>query len=246
MSRPITDLLPDIRLAASGVPEMVATYYLTRSLSEFLDRSEAWREWLPVRTIGDITDGIASWPNHLDDETQRWARIKRIDKMRWYPTGNTVEFKTASQLQDIDPEWRSRQGARAFHYTNESEAPAGAEDEVSGFRIRLYPIPAADIDPTHGVETRAVVVTDVVANMGLGDFDDQIPTVPDRVFYPWRNAIVDGALSSLYLMPGKDWTDPGLAAVKAASFAAAIVQAKSRADAEYGNPKFTTGYGGIP
>lgn len=245
MSRSIAELLPDVRIAASGCPEFLALFMLTRSLGEFLDRSEAWREWLPVRTVGDIIDGVTSWPNHLDDDSQRWARIKRIDKVEWHPSGHVVCFKTPSQLQEIDPMWRTREGTSAWAWTSDGESAALDEESVSGYQVRLYPVLSSAADPTHGIRPRVVVVTDVVTDMGQNDFDGQVPVLPDRIFYPFRDAIVSGALASLYLIPGKDWTDQKLAAYYRGNYEAAIVRAKSRADAEYGNPVFTTGYGGI-
>lgn len=245
MSRSIRDLLPDVRIAAAGVPEFLALYSLTRSLGEFLDRSEAWREWLPVLPTAQFLDGLAHWPNHLDDDTKRWARIRRIDKMEWHPTGSPVEFKTASQLQEIDPLWRTRTGAKVLFAVNEGEFPAPDADHVSEFQVRVVPIPMAGIDPTFGIRPRVVATTDAVADMNLDVFDGQVPTVPDRIFYAFRDALVDGALARLFLMPGKDWTDQKLSTLHRVSFENAIVRAKSRADAEYGNPSYTTSYGGL-
>lgn len=245
MSRSVRELLPDVRVATGGVPEFLALWALTGALSEFLDRSEAWREWLPVRTVTDITDGVTSWVNHLDDDTQRWARIKRIDKLTWHPSGCDIKFKTVSQLQETDPEWRTREGSSAHYWTTYGEEAAASDDTVSGYRIALYPVPSADVDPTYGVKPRVVIVTDVVADMDQSGFDDQIPVIPDRIFYPFRQAIVSGALATLYLMPRKDWTDQKLAAYHRAAFEAAIDRARSRADADYGHPVHTVAYGGI-
>lgn len=243
MSRSISELLPDVRIAAAGVPQFVALYTLTRAFGEFLDRSEAWREWLPVTPADEIVAGVASWSNHLGDNTKRWARIKRFDKVRWSPTGELIEFKTADQLQEIDPEWRTRTGSKPYYWTTDGEAAAIDEDHVSGYQVRFYPV--TDLDDAYGVVPRAVVVTDTVGDFDLNDFDSQIPTVPDRIFYAFRNAIVSGALADLFLMPGKDWTDQKLASYHRSQFDAAIGRAKSRADADYGNASFNTGYGGI-
>lgn len=245
MSRSVRDLLPDVRVVSAGVPEFLALYSLTRSLSEFLDRSEAWREWLPVLVTADFLTGLAAWSNHLDDDTKRWARIKRIDKLEWYPTGEVVKFKTPSQLQEIDPEWRTRTGTRVYCYTNEGESAAADADHVSGYQIRVVPIPVSGLDASYGIRPRVVVTTDAVADFELSTFDSQIPQIPDRIFYAFRDAIVDGALARLFLMPGKDWTDQKLSAAHRTSFERAVVTAKSRADAEFGNPSYTTGYGGI-
>jgi hypothetical protein len=244
--RSINDLLPDVRVAAAGVPQFLALYVLTRSLSEFLDRSEAWREWLPPRLMPNIEDGLTSWPNHLMSFTQQWARIKRIDNVRWTSDGKEISFATSLQLQETDPQWRTRTSAKPVHWTNEGEGAPANGSQVSSYQIRLYPAPASDVDVSLGVEARAVVVTDSVSDTGQSNFDGQIPEIPDRVFYAWRNAIVSGALATLYLIPRKDWTDQKLASYHRTEFDRAIVMAQSRANAEYGHPVMTTTYGGIP
>jgi hypothetical protein len=245
MSRSIRDLLPDVRVNAAGVPEFLALHALTRSLGEFLDRSEAWREWLPVLPTAQFLTGLAHWPNHLDDDTQRWARIRRIDKMQWYPTGSPVDFKTASQLQEIDPQWRTRTGSKVLFAVNEGEFAAPDADHVSEFQVRVYPIPMTGVDPTFGIQPRVVVTTDVVSDMDLDAFDGQVPTVPDRIFYSFREAIVAGALANLFMMPGKDFSNPKLAVYHRNVFESSIVRAQSRANAEFGHPTFTTSYGGL-
>lgn len=245
MSRSIRDLLPDVRVNTAGVPEFLALYSLTRSLGEFLDRSEAWREWLPVLPTAQFLTGTARWPNHLDDDTKRWARIKRIDKMEWHPTGDPVVFKTVSQLQDADPLWRTRTGTKVRLWTHEGEFAAPDDSHVSEYQVRVYPMPEAGIDVTYGIRPRVVVMTDAVADFELDGFDGQIPVIPDRIFYGFRNAIVAGALATLFVMPRKDWSDQKLSALYGSQFEAAIVRAKSRADADYGNPTYSTGYGGI-
>mgnify|MGYP006175348257 CR=1 FL=1 len=77
------------------------------------------------------------------------------------------------------------------------------------------------------------------------EFDNQVPSIPDRIFYPFRQGIVSGALAHLYMMPGKDWTNPQLAQPHGAKFENTIADAKSRADRDFGNAPLTTKYGGI-
>lgn len=245
MSRSISDLLPEIRTNAAGCPEFLALYSLTRSLSEFLDRSEAWREWLAVRTVADIANGIATWYNHLDDDEVRWARIKRIDAMRWYPTGTPVTPRTIQQLQSIDPLWRTREGSTARHFVLEGETAAASATTVSQHRVRLYPMLSSQVADTDGVQPRVVVVTDVVADMDLSVFDDQIPVLPDRIFYAFRELITAGALARLFAMPGKDWTDQKLAGYYDGKFERGVIEAKSRADNDFSNAPVVCTYGGI-
>lgn len=244
MSRSVRDLLPDVRIAAAGVPEFLALYSLTRALSEFLDRSEAWKDWASTSTdFADATGGIATWINHLAQPTQRWMRMKRIDMLRWSADGTLIRFRTAEQLQGYDALWRTRTGTRPLYFTTEGEL-AAAGVSPSGFRVRLYPAPQS-IDVVGSIEPRFVITTDAVAAFALSEFDSQVPPVPDRIFYPFRQGIVSGALAHLYMMPGKDWTNPQLAQPHGAKFENTIADAKSRADRDFGNAPLITTYGGI-
>lgn len=249
MSRSITDLLPDLRIAAPGAPEFVALYCLTRALGEFLDRSEAWRQWIDEpRPLADVENGLVSWPNHLDDATKRWARIKRVDMLRYFveadienEDGEEVHFMTEAQLQKRDWKWRDRLGSRPLYYTRNDELPAEM-GEVSQHTIRLYPLPFADA--LGEFRARVVVVTDTVANFGLDSYDGQVPVLPDRIFYPWRYGLVCGALAQLQMMSGKDWADPRMAAAHQVRFDESVVMAQSRADRDYNNAELLVQYGG--
>jgi len=244
MSRSVRDLLPDVRIAAAGVPAFLALYSLTRSLSEFLDRSEAWKDWASTQTdYADATGGIATWINHLAQPTQRWMRLKRIDMLRWSEDGRLIPFRTAEQLQAVDVRWRTRTGTRPLYFTTEGEL-AASDVSPSGFRVRLYPAPQSE-DVVGSLEPRFVITTDAVADFSLSEFDNQVPSIPDRIFYPFRQGIVSGALAHLYMMPGKDWTNPPLAQPHGAKFENSIADAKSRADRDFGNAPLTTKYGGI-
>lgn len=242
MSRPITDLLPDVRINAAGVPEFLATYMLSGAFEEFLDRSEAWKEWGTAFAFSSATTGLKSWQNHSGVATQRWVRIKRVDKLQVVETGKDIPFRTANQLSGYDSLWRTREASCPQYYTTEGELAASG-DNVSGFQIRLYPRPAAGA--VYTILPRFVLGVAPVTGMGLEDHDDEVITAPDRIFYPYRNALVSCALARLYLMPGKDWSNPGLAQLHAVAFENAVTDAKSRADRDFGNAPLVMGYGGI-
>ena len=242
MSRPITDLLPDLRINAPGVPEFLGTYMLSGALQEFLDRSEAWREWGSAFDFADATDGLQSWQNHIGVATQRWVRIKRVDKLQIVETGKDIPFRTANQLSCYDPMWRTRESSCPEFYTTEGELAASGSN-VSGFQIRLYPQPAVGAD--HTILPRFVLTVAQVAGMDLDDNDDEVITIPDRIFYAFKNAIVGGALARLFLMIGKDWSNPRLATLYATAFENSVTDAKSRAERDFGHAPLTMSYGGI-
>ena len=149
---------------------------------------------------------------------------------------------TEQQLQRRDWHWRDREGSRPLYFTRNDELAPG-EDEVSQHTIRLYPRPLADA--LGEVRARVVVVTDKVADINLDDSDGQVPELPDRIFYAFRYGIVCGALAQLYMIPGKDWTDPKMAAPHMANFENAIAMAQSRADRDYTNAVLLVQYGGL-
>lgn len=249
--RLITDLMPDVRIAVPGAPDFVALYCLNRACSEFLDRSEAWRQWIESpRPLGDIEDGLVSWPNHLDDDEIQWARIKRVDMLRYFveadienEDGEEICFMTEQQLQRRDWHWRDREGSRPLYYTRNDELPVG-EGEISQHTIRLYPLPFSDA--IGEVRARVVVVTDVATGTGmLSNVDGQIAQLPDRIFYAWRYGIVCGALAQLYMIPGKDWSNAAMAAPHMANFENTIALAKSRGDLDYNNAELLVQYGGL-
>jgi hypothetical protein len=52
--------------------------------------------------------------------------------------------------------------------------------------------------------------------------------VEDWIYDTWADALVNGAISRLAIMPGKEWTDAGLAAMHKAMFEQAITKTRIR------------------
>lgn len=240
-------LLPDLRIQAPGCPEPLLTYALSRALSRFLDETEAWREWGPVRTVGDIgtsgphgdRDGLLVWDNHLDDASQRWVYVKRIDMLKWVPTGQEVKFKTAAQLQEWDSDWRTTTGALPMFFAHEGEGATGT------IQARVYPIIDTTVDSSYEFLPRFVLGTEVSSGTGqFSTFDTQLPQIPDRLFRAYREAIVSGAMAILTVIPGRDWTDAKLAMYHAGVYERLAADARARAVREFGHTDSLVRYGG--
>lgn len=244
--RSVAELLPDVKIAAPGIPDFLALYYLTRAVSEFLDRSEAWKEYGPVRTVDTLRDfdGYLTWPNHLDDGSSQYYRIKRCIHLKWSDDGAEIPFQTIDQLQSYDTDWLATEGAKAIAFTEQTDEDNDSLG-ITEFSIRVYPLIADDVDGDIYLTPRFVITTDVVSNLGTSVADSAVPYLPDRIFYAYRNALVSGALAHLYMIPGKDFSNPSLAPPHLAMFEAAIVRAESRAGNEFGRTQLSTTYGGI-
>lgn len=247
--RDITELLPDVKIAAPGVPDFLALYYLTRAVSEFLDRTEAWKEFGPTRTVDQLRDrdGYLSWVNHLDETDNRYLRIKRCVHLKWSTDGDEIPFQTIAQLQRFDNDWAVTEGSRAQAFTLQSEQDPDNTPDITQFAVRVYPLIADDVDGTIYLTPYMVIATDSVSLIGITLFDEaEFGTpLPDRIFYAWRNQLVSGALSQLYMLPGKDWTDLRLGGLHLEMFEQGIIRAESRAGNEFGRTTLSTGYGGI-
>jgi hypothetical protein len=246
MMRSVTELLPDVKIAAPGIPDFLALYYLTGAVSEFLNRSEAWLEYGAGRTVDTLRDfdGYLTWPNHLDDGSSQYYRIKRCVHMKWSDDGAEIPFQTIDQLQSYDTDWLAREGSKPIAFTEQVDEDNDSLG-ITEFSIRVYPLIADDVDGDIYLAPRFVVVTDVVSNLGTSTADNAVPYLPDRIFYAFRNQLVSGALARLYMLPGKDWSNSRLAATHLQMFEDGIVRAESAAGREFGRSCLTTGYGGI-
>jgi hypothetical protein len=231
VSKNLSELLPDVLLSASGCPPMIATQALSSAVREFLEATSAWKTW--VAAIDVVADQATyAFPNHLMDPAEAWARTTSIDMLRWAPTGREIPFMTAADLQDADPQWRTRGGA----------VPSAWTYEIDSAEVRLYPVPTTGV--ADALEARLVVSTHTYAGVGATATDTQPVLLPDEVFHKFRDAFVSGALARLYAVPRRDWTDYQAARYHREAFERAKIDAKSEADVDYNDVGLTVNYGG--
>lgn len=236
MSRNLSELLPDVLLSTSGCPPMIATQALSSATREFLDATDVWKVWIaPIDTVAG--QATYSFPNHLMDPLEAWARTKTIDALRWAPTGRDLDFKTAQQLQAADRLWRTREAAIPAAWTYEIDSGD------STAMVRLYPVPADTV--VDALEARLVISTHTYAGIGATPDDELEVSLPDEIFHKFRDAIVSGALGRLYAIPRRDWTDFKAAGYHKSLFEEAKVSAKSEGDVDHGEPCLTVAYGGL-
>lgn len=231
MSKNISELLPDVLLSASGCPPMIATQALSSAVREFLEATSAWKVWVPsVDTVA--SQATYAFPNHLMDPDEAWARTTSVDMLVWGPTGREIPFMTALDLQDADPQWRTREAAVPLAWTY----------EIDSATVRLYPVPSEVV--VDALEARLVISTHTYSGVGA-TANDLLPVLlPDEIFHKFRDAFVSGALTRLYTIPRRDWTDYQAARYHREVFEQAKIDAKSKADVDYNDVGLTVNYGG--
>ena len=219
----VTALYPRVRLEAPGVPEPLLAEVVMEAIQEFFSDSEIWRhttstllDWTTAAVFPTLTQGV---------ELPATTRIKRVDILKYASDGpnlKAVPFKTRQQLDGEYPDWEVRTGSSPVAWTNDG----------LGAQPRIIPIAAANV--TGSLQVRSIVVP-----------TSSMTDLPDYWFDEFDDVIRAGALSKLLAMPARDWTSEQLGAFYMSKFQDGIKTAKSRAEAEFGQPNRTMSYGGI-
>lgn len=219
---PITDRLWMVREALPGVPEPVLFRRYMQAAKDFFRRSNAW-----VYVVTDVDDDRATtglpfvdlYP-YLPVDTS----IVDILSIK-YQDGTPIRFMARDQLNEQILDWQNQEGTnKPDYYTliepgSWSFVPSKPSQDLSAaftFRVSLAP----------KVPDRT--------------------TLPDFLLDEWDEALAAGALASLYALPGRDWSDVNLATAHSIAFESWVIKARSRAEADYGQPVRTVVYGGIP
>ena len=219
----VTALYPRVRLEAPGAPEPLIQDVVMEAMQEFFSDSECWRHtspsllnWTTAATFPTLGAGT---------ELPAATRVKRIDIVK-YASDSTnlkkVPFKTRQQLDLEYPDWEVRTGTSPVAWTNDG---IGSQPRI---------IPIADADVNSSLQVRSIVVP-------LSTMTD----LPDYWYDEFDDVIRAGALGKLLAMPGRDWSDAALAVYYMGKFTQGVKTAKSRAEAEFGQPDRIMAYGGI-
>lgn len=226
MTVDISTLLPETRIELPGIAEPVLKAKLYQILRQFYWESEAWKytydnglDW----TINDPTvpAGVAG----TDYPTK--CVVKRVDMIKYNSGGSgwdkTIPFLSRDELDRTDGDWHDATGSSPQSWTHENSGTA-----------RINPVASATV--TTGLLIRAVIAPVYTA------VDD---TLPAFLYYEHEAALRSGILGQLMAQSGKDWSNPEQAGIYQAAYAAGIKKAKSRSEADFGQPKDTMAYGGI-
>ena len=222
MSVALSTLYPELRTELPGIPEPLLVAATKRITRQFFRKSEAWRYDLDsvVDYTIALTFPVITAGTHIPTDTH----VVRIDKVRYGVTNasRTLLFVPRDQLDRENPDWSTETGTSPKYWTN---IAAGA--------ARIIPIASATV--ASSLHIRAVIAP-----------NPDLTSIPDFLFYEFEETIKFGVLAQLMKIPGKDWSAANLATLYEKKFQNGINQAKSKAQAEYGQPNREMVYGGIP
>jgi len=226
MTVAISTLLRDSRLELPGIAEPVLQAKLFQIIRQFYWESEAYKYTYDNGLDWTINIPAAPAPSAGTDIPAKFV-VKRVDNIKYDAAGvawdKEVPFLTRDELDRANSDWRSETGTSPSAWTIDNEGAA-----------RIVPIPTATV--TTGLLIRAVIVPVLTV---------VTDTLPDFLYYEHEAALRAGILGQLMAQPGKDWTNPQQAGFYQNVYGSGILKAKSRAEADFGQPKGTMAYGGI-
>lgn len=212
-----------LRVELPGIPEPVLADGVRKSIQQFFKESESWRHTVP--SLLDWTTALPFPALDAGTEIPTDTRVLRVDRVKYASDGKSLRpimFRTRQQLDTDYRDWEVKTGNTPLVWTNDS----------GGDQPRIIPI--ANDDKLGSIKARVMIVP-----------VDALIDLPDFFFYEFEDAFKNGTLARLMKIPGKDWTNFSAAAAYLAMFKGDIKTAKSRANAEYGQPDHEMSYGGI-
>lgn len=220
----LTAVYPKVRIEAPGAPEPLIEDVVADALRDFFRDSECWRH--TTTTLLDWSVGVDFPTLTQGVELPANTRLKRIDVVKYGTGGETLRelpFRTRQDWDCTVSNWEQKTATSPYGWTND---PHGAAPRI---------VPGADATQSGVLQVRSIVVP----TSSLTDIDDYFY---DEFHDLWRF----GALARLLKMPGRDWTNPAMAAFYEAKEEEGVKMAKSRAQAEFGQPtQRIMAYGGI-
>ena len=225
MAIALATLLPELRVELPGVPEPLLAAALARITRQYFRKSETWKfqvsnvlDWTTALTFPVITPGT---------DIPADTHVVRIDTVKYKTGGSgtshrTVRFKTRDQLDRENPDWETEVGSSPSAWT-----------KIDDSQAVIVPIASADV-------LASLTIRTIIAP------DPALLTIPDFLFYESEETIKQGVLAQIMKVPGKDWTNINLAVKYKRDFNEGVEDARSKAQAEYGQPFREVEYGGIP
>jgi hypothetical protein len=187
----LSKFLPLVLPHVPGVPQFMATFNLRLSAIEFCKRTRCWRHVVSV-LFDAATEAVVA---------PAYAAIHEFETALW----NNETYLRPIQFSDVDEPSATAAAGSVPQYVTQAESNT----------VRV--IPAAD-----GTLALTLFLMPVNGSSFAADADgnmvDLYDVVPDFLYLQHAEAIAAGAIARLMSMPGKDWTNPQLAAVHAARF----------------------------
>jgi hypothetical protein len=179
----ISEIIPDIRVHIPEIPSFVATRELLRAAREFCEETRAWRYSFNLSTIANTaTYDLISSAGLTNVELVDVVSIKNTDG------GEPVKGKTYYWLDANLSDWRSETAEEATWYVLDSNNT-----------IRLVHTPASTTANKYHVR---MAVKPLLTSTAISDLIEN----------KYDEYLIHGALSRLYLIPRKPWSDARLGA----------------------------------
>jgi len=224
MTVALSTLEPSLRIELPGILEPVLNDAIVRVVRQFFWRSEAWKYTADNGLDYTINQAYFTAPVAGTDIPAD-TLVKRVDTVKYNSDGSSwdkeLAFKTKDELDRENADWETETGTSPSYWT------------INGNGV-ARPVPIASATVTDGVLLRVVIVP-----------DPSLLVLPDFLFYEFEEVFKAGVLGQLMKQPGKDWTDIKMSVFYTAMFDDGIKNAKSRAEASFGQPKDTMAYGGL-
>lgn len=226
MTVAIETMLPEIRVELPGLPVPILKAALYRVIRQFFWETEVWKytydnglDW----TLSQLAIEAPAAGTDIPDK----CVVKRVDTIFYSASGSgwnrKVPFKTRDELDRANNDWYTEVGSTPLAWTHGNDGAALITPQV-----------AATV-------TTAFLIRSIIAPV-FTSVDD---TLPDFLYYEFEETIKAGILAQLMKQPHKDWSDFEKAVFYGNVFAAGSKIAKSRGQADFGQPKGTMAYGGI-
>jgi hypothetical protein len=226
MAIAISTMLPELRVELPGIPVPILNAALYRVIRTFFWKSEVWKYTYDNGLDWTLNQLAAESPVAGTDIPAKCV-VKRVDTVMYDAGGtewdNEIPFKTRDELDRANPDWYTEVGSTPLAWTHGNDGAA-----------LIIPQVAATV-------TTALLIRAVIAPI----FTLVADTLPDFLYYEFEETIKAGVLAQLMKQPGKDWSNMQSAQFYGSAFAAGLLEATSRGQADFGQPKDTMAYGGI-
>ena len=204
-------LTPRIQGEIPDCPDFFIESRIQEVAMEFFKASKSWRVDLDPAAVSKDT---ATYELEVPSKTAV-AEVLSILHLT-----NTLTPRTEAQLQQLEPEWRTKSGAPKYF------------TQLAPDTVTIAPIPIATT--AKAMSIRVAVYPTIVANR-----------MDSQMFNDSYNALVSGTLAKLLLMVGKTWSDPNMGSVYAQMYSQEIQAAKDTAQNGRVRTVRKVKYGGI-
>lgn len=226
MAIAVSTILPEVRVELPGIPVPILNAALFRVLRQFFWESEVWKYTYDTGTDWLLNQRVIDPPVAGVDIPAKTV-VKRVDTIFYDADGtdwdNEIPFKTRDELDRANPNWYTETGSTPTAWTHGNDGAA------------------LIIPQTTATVTTALLIRSVIAPVYTAITD----TLPNFLYYEFEETVRAGILAQLMKQPGKDWTNIDMAMFYSQAYAAGLLNAKSRGQADFGQPKDTMAYGGI-